>query len=157
MDKERQVSNPVALVFFNRDTTASELNQVYEGFQGEIVINGTLFLDVTLELTCDLYVMGEFKKKPSSRHNVFIDGSLYCPEEVQCYYIDVNGNICCGGLDCDEICVGENLLCENIDAWSEIAVAGDIEASTLKTRYIYVLGKMLVEDEISAIGIKVGY
>lgn len=157
MNKERNVIETNAIVVFDRDVNASKLNEFFQDFQGVVIINGNLFLDESLNLTCDLYVAKSIDSQYCK--NIHIIGNLYCEGLIDCYDIFVSESLFCGEINSNDITVGEDFLCtDDIMAYGNvITVAGDLECSNIETGNIYVLGKLTVENAMSAEEVKIGY
>lgn len=158
MNKERQVIEPGAVVFFSGEVAATELESL-SGKSFTVVIKGDLSLDEDLYFAGDLYVDGNI----DGFFDMAIDGSLNCNERInvenvcitgdfKAYDYTCAGDICVDGdfyadcavsaadikvggcfwaLDVDStlISIGEDFSCESLDAnESEIIVAGDFKS-----------------------------
>jgi len=157
MKQERKVIEQNAIVVFDGDVNASKLNILLEEFQGVVIINGKLFLDESLNLTCDLHVAESIDSQYNK--NIHIEGNLYCEGLIDCYDIFVSESLFCGEINSTDITVGEDFLCtDDIMAYGNvITVAGDLECSNIETGNIYVLGRLTVENAMSAETVKIGY
>ena len=161
--KERKVINHNPVVVFNRCVEASELNELFQNFQGDIVINGCLMLDEEeLVIQCDNLYVSSCICANLNNTKILLEGNLYVEDYIYCHSINVNGSLCCnndincksinvnGSLYCNDtikncvdIKVTENLCCNKIDIqYGYLIVAGDIEVSCLDAKTVNVFGKM---------------
>ena len=164
MNKERNVIEPNAIVVFDRDVNASKLNELFKGFQGDIIIIGDLMLDeANLSIDCDnLYVMGgiELDLRANSYADICVRGNLYVGEHIDCANINVNGSIfCMRYIDSFNINISEDVY---VDGYIEtngydINVGGEfICKDEVSAAEITVLGKIIVKDGIQADSISAG-
>lgn len=163
MNKERKVTQPNAVVVFNRDVRASELNALPKDFHGDVIVSRDLILDEHLHVKCTLYVLESIIRirKGASEYNITIEGDLYCYCGIDCYNIYVQGLLYCEGkIDATNIEVIENLCCnDSIEAYSySIIVAGDLECLGIEAENVHALGKIDIKGSISIdYSIKSGY
>ena len=157
MNKERKVIDPNAVVFFDRDVTATELNSYRELLHGDVVIWGDLDVDTDLNIDCNVYVIGVVKAPYNNTIN--IQGDLYCEGPIDGWDINVSGDLYCEGIiNSTDIKVGENLYCGmDIQAMnSKVAVAGELECFKIDADEICVLNKLMVKEQVSADVVEVG-
>lgn len=159
MEKERKVTKQGAIIVFDRDVNASELNKLTKNFDGDIVILGKLFIDEDLHTNCNLYIIGDITC--CAEKNIHVGGDLECYSEIGAYNIYVDGCFYCeGNISSDNIKVRESFWCKSrIEAYSgEITVIGDFECHGIKVRSLNVVGKTCMEGYICVIKfIKTGY
>ena len=159
MNKERNVTK--AILSFNQDVKASELEKLVEGFEGDVVITKKLIIDKELKLFCNLYVMDKIKRKsPIAAYPITINGNLYCYDEVHCNDINVDGNFFCESfMYAKNICIeGDFTCCGKIDAYgSVIRVAGDFECYGASAKKVVVLNSIRSYGLIASPFIRSGY
>ena len=152
MNKERKPIESNAIVVFNEDITASELIKLIEDFNGDVVVNGTLFLDDHITMKCNLYV--------SNIENMAFGGCVInCERDLYCFgdinnplQINVRGILWCkGNIDCRGIHVNEGLYCNsNIIAYHHnVIVAGDFECNSIESAKLSVWGTMNIRNTLS--------
>lgn len=157
MNKEQKVIDPNAVVVFDRDVTATELNSYRELLHGDVVIWGDLNVDTDLDISCNVYVIGMVEAVYQKTIN--IKGDLDCESSIDCYDIEVSGSIWCDGvINSKDIRVGENLYCEmDIQAMdSNVIVVGELECFRIDANEIYILNKLRVKEAIEADIVEVG-
>lgn len=155
MNKERKLNVSNKVVVFNRDVNAEELNALFEDFNGDIIINGELYVDRNLHIKCDnLYVTrlttGTWTK---IGFYIIIEGNLFVDGDIDCYDIEVNGSIYSNGeIDSLNIIIAEDFYAKRLSANDrEVAIGGDFECD--KAEYIKditVLGSTYVKSLIAA-------
>jgi len=162
MNKERKVIEPNAIVVFDGDVNASKLNQLFQNFQGDIIITGNLIIDEEkLSIQCDnLFVMEKIDLSNYANTGICLDGNLYVEKFIDCSHIEVNGCIyCSGSIDSFNINVAEDLYVKgNIDTNGyDINVGGNLICKNeVDAAEITVLGKISVTSRIQADSISVG-
>ena len=150
MKKERNVIEPNAVVVFDGDVYSSTLNELFQDFKGDIVINGDLNLDKGgLSIQCDnLYVMGEIFISTMGSNDICLVGDLYVEQSIECKNINVNGSIyCMDTMNTFEINVSEDFYAnESVNAYRyDINVGGDfICDDEVNAAEITVYGKLKV-------------
>ena len=162
MNKERKVIESNAIVVFDRNVYANELNEFFKEFKGDIIINGDLIFDVDLIIQCDnLYVIGEITLMLTLLWpDILVEGNMYVYGDIDCYKINVNGSICCmKRINSFEINVSENVYAKDGIGTNgyDINVGGDLVCEDdIKAAEIIVLQKMYVTGTIEADSISVG-
>ena len=157
---ERQENLTNAIIVFDRDVTAEELNTLFDDFQGDIVITGNLDLgNVDLFLKCNnLYVMGEITVNENTITE--IEGNLWIEGRIDCFDLKVNGSVYCGGYVLStEVAVSEDFFVdETVEADdSDIYVGGDFICNgEVSADEIVVLKKLEVKGNIQVYKIQVG-
>jgi len=162
MNTERKTVEPKAIIVIDKIAKASELNELTQGFEGDVIVTKKLILDMDINISCNLHVMGCVSRKmPMSESNININGDFYCYGEIHCNNINVTGYLYSESLIYSRnIKVGENLLCDTkINAFGcNIIVAGDFECKSVVAEEIRVLGEVCINGSISvAKAIKTGY
>lgn len=160
MNKERKVINPKAIIVFDKDVHASELNKITH--RGKIVINKKLIIDADLNMENTIFVMGNIiYKSLIYDYSINVKGSLYCYGHVNCHNINVSSHLYCeDGICSKNIKVRENFWCNNkINAYGgDVTVAGDLECMhEVEADCISVLGSMHIHGRVDANKINVGY
>jgi len=173
MNKERKVIETNAIVVFNGDVNASKLNELFQDFQGDIVINGSLILDKdNLCIQCDnLYVTRAVSTNVRSEGNICVSGNLYVDEDIECCNMSINGSVFCSAdVDSLDINVTEDFCVENkvdtngqdINVGGDFICEGNVDANdivVLQSMHvkgyidccdIYVGGDFVCEDEVDA-------
>ncbi len=150
VNKERKVIESNAIIIFDRDVNSSELANLPADFQGDIVINGMLFVEEELFIKCDnLYA----DRVQSIGHNINIIGNLYVKDAIDIFAIEVNGSICCNeDFDSANVAVAED-ICVIGDAdvnGNDIFVGGDFicKGAIKSVHSMKVLGKLYVDEGI---------
>ena len=157
----RKIIESNAVIVFDRNVKASELNKLLEGFWGDVVITKKLIVDKKVDIAVNLYVIGGItRKSPIIEDSINIDGDLYSYGEVHCNDINVSGTFYSEKIVYSgAIKVGEHLLCnDKIDAYNcDVIVAGDIECYGIMARKVYYLGKTDIQGKVSVLeGMKNG-
>lgn len=129
---ERKVIDD-CVVFFDRDVTFEELRKLFSpGFDGDIVINGSLIDDgsvptdmpiTEVSIYGNLWILGNYK--PNTWRNInrlIINGSLYSKSNIN---IDGDLEVCGDLVLYENICSGNIFVGENFNAYGYIN-AGDI-------------------------------
>lgn len=151
----RKIIESNAVIVFNRTVKASELNELLEGFGGDVVITKKLIVDKEINISVNLYVIGGItRKSPLVEERINIDGDLYSYGEVHCNDINVSGTFYSEKVVYSgAIKVGEHLLCDDkIDAYNcDVIVAGDIECYGIMARKVYYLGKTDIQGKTSVL------
>jgi len=162
MNKERKVIEPNAIVVFEGDVYASKLNELFQHFEGDIIINGDLILEgMHVFIQCDnLYVMGNMPYTNACGTDFYLKGNLYIKGYIDCGKINVNGSVYCEHyIDALEINISEDLYAKgDIDATSyDINVGGELVCKDeVEASEIIVLKKIYVRNKIYADSISVG-
>ena len=134
-----------AILVFDRDVEATELEPLLKDFEGDVIINGTLMIDDAIRITCDnLYVenidsyvycdvelIGNLIIRGYGCFcNISVNGSIYSGGYINSHRINVaedvhsRGGINAGGHD---ICVGGSLISNASIKARSIKVLNDIE------------------------------
>ena len=161
MKKERNVIEHNAVVVFDSDVNASELNELFKGFQGDIIINGDLILDAEeLRIKCDnLYVIGGIKTT-GILCAILVEGNMYTEGYIDCLDININGTFFSRDtINAYAINISEDLYClsdiytngYDINVGGELVCEDEIDAAE-----ILVLQNIHVKNRIEADSIKVG-
>lgn len=149
MQKERKVIESNAVIVFDRDVNASELNMLTKEFSGDIVILEELLINENLHVKNNLHIMRDIVCY--SENEINVDGDLQCYSEIGGYNIWVSGCLYCKGtISSDNINVGESFCCENrIEAYGgKITVMGDFECHGVKAKTVTVLGRIAMEGSV---------
>ena len=162
MNTERKIIEPRAIIVIDKIAKASELNELTQGFEGDVIVTKKLVLDKNIDVSCNLHVMSVIARKtPISESNININGDLYCYGEIHCNDINVSGYFYSKNLIYSRnIKVGENFLCNaKIDAFGcNIIVAGDLECRGVVAEEVRTLGEASIKGPISVSkSIKTGY
>lgn len=159
MLKKRKLDK--AIIVFDRNVKASELNLVTNEFYGEVIITKKLIVDKDLNIECDLFVVGDVvKKSPISEYEIKINGDLCCCGDVHCNDIEVSGFFFCRGIIYSkDINVGADFVCYNkVDAFGcNIIVIGECEVLSIKAESVKVKRVVTTYGGISAKYLKAGY
>ena len=159
MNKERNVTKKILV--FNQDVKASELENLINGFIGDVVITKKLIIDKELNVMCNLYVMDGIKRKsPITEYPITINGNLYCYDEIHCKDINVDGTLFCRSfIYAKNICVEGDFICyAKTNAFgSTIRVSGDLVSYGIKAEEVFVLNSIKAYGPISAPFIRSGY
>ena len=159
MLKKRKLAK--AIIVFDRNVKASELNLITNEFYGEVIITKKLIVDKDLTIECDLFVGGDVvKKSPISECEIKINGDLCCCGDIHCNDIEVSGCFFAGGIIYSKnITVGEDFVCyDKVDAYGcNIIVVGDCEVLSIKAESVKVKGLVTTYGGISAKYLKAGY
>lgn len=158
MKEERKVIETNAIVVFNGDVNASKLNELFQDFQGDVIINGSLLIDENLEIACNLYVVDDINSEYDKK--IHIAGNLYCDGDVDCYDIYVEESFFCTSINSCNINVVEDFCCEDdIEAYGyDINVGGDFFCKgKVEADFVNIYKIMHLSGEIQVREIAVGY
>lgn len=144
MNKERQVIDSQAIVVFNHDVTAIQLNKILKNFHGDVVIKGSLLLNDNLNIACNVFVDGDISGEDKVT-SINIKGDLYI-HATNCHHITVSGDLYCLDLNkeytevkikSEDICVGGTLYCEGDIIARNIEVGESLECNIEKIKINY--------------------
>lgn len=145
MKKERKVINSNAIIVFDRNITATELNEALENFHGDVVIKGSLLLNDDLNVECNLFVDGVIAAS-NKVTSINIKGDLLI-HATNCHKITVSGDLFCiemkkkyskVEIKSEDICVGGTFYCEGNIIAKNIEVGASLECKNIK-RYNHAL------------------
>ena len=130
MKQQRKLIDTTPIVIFNSDVSPSVLRLFPKNFCGDIVINGDLYLDDDIELSCKhLYANSII----SYGVNCNITGNVICKKRIHVNNLKVDGNIIAEDIEAlcaistgDIIC--ETITCDAIKVLSELKAYQYIDA-----------------------------
>jgi len=162
MNKERKVIEPNAIIVFDRNVKASELNLIAKDFNGDVIITKKLMIDSDLNIEYNLHVISDIMcRSKMFEHNINIKGDLYCYGKISCHDINVWQNFYCEDIIYStDIKVGGDMCSNNtIHAYGhKIVVAGNLNCEGIVAEDVAVLGRLNIQGTISASkSIKIGY
>ena len=143
MNKERKVIEPGTVIYFDRAVKGEELRDLSEESL-IVVINGDLTLKEDFYFKGDLYVIGNI----SGDRNIFIEGSLWCNEEINVENIEVTSDFeIYDNIEACDISVNGDfcaaIACINA---SKIRVGGSFYACDISSFEICVGGNFCCEE-----------
>ncbi len=155
MNKRKEITTN-SIIVLDRVVKASDLNCLIKDFGGDVIITKKLVIDKKVDISCNLYVMGEIVRKyPISEYDININGDFYCYGEIHCHNINVKGYFYSQNVIYSKnIKVGENFLCDSkVDAYGcDVIVAGDFECYGVTARTVEYFGQIRVCGPTSVSG-----
>ena len=130
MKQQRKLIDTTPIVVFDSDVSPSDLRLFPKEFLGDIVINGDLYLDDNIELSCKhLYANSII----SYGVNCNITGNVMCQKRIDAHNLKVDGNIIAEDIESlctistgDIIC--ETITCDAIKVLSELKAFQYVDA-----------------------------